>query len=106
VQISHRRLEVCVAEHILDRDGIEHAGEEGAGGVAQVVESERPERGTVAGSEVAPAECRRVESVAGGVAEHVVVPAREVGSLRQPVERGPPLRRCGVRSVFDALGDL
>jgi hypothetical protein len=41
-----------------------------------------------------------VWTVAGGIAEHVVVPARQVGSLRQPVERGQGL--VGERGVADA----
>ena len=86
-----------MAENVLDRDRVEHASEEGAGGVAQVVETEWGKRGAIAGGDVPPAERGGVESVAGGIAEHVVVSACEIASLREPVERRQGL--VGEREV-------
>ena len=100
VEVALGRLEIRVAEHVFDGDRIEHAGEQGAGGVAEVVEAQRRKAGAVAGGDVPPPERRGVEPVSRGVAEHVVGVVGEVGSLRLPVESGE--RLVGERHVADA----
>ena len=96
---SLRRLEIGVAEHVAHGHRVENTREEGARGVAEVVEAERWDAGEGADGDVAAAESRAVDPVAGGVGEDVVVRAGEVRALREPVEGAE--RLIAERDVAD-----
>lgn len=80
-----------MAEHVAHGHRVEYAGEERAGGVAEVMEAQRREAGGVARGDEAAAERRRVGAVTGDGREHIVVGAREVRAARQAVERAERL---------------
>ena len=86
MEIALRGLQICVFQDVADGDWVEDSREQGAGGVAEVVEAQRWEAGGVASRDVAPAECGVVEPVADDAGEDLALihqGARTVPSGRE-----------------------
>ena len=60
MEVALGRLEICVAEHVAHGHGVEDAGEERTGGVAEVVKAQRREACGISRGDEASAEPRRV----------------------------------------------
>jgi hypothetical protein len=92
VEVLHRRLDVRVAHPFLDTADVRDADDSRAEGVAQVVEAERAEGGSLEGSSVALGEGGAVEVAAGDAGEDDIVIVDEALALAEAGEGFRDLR--------------
>lgn len=80
MEVALGGLEIGVAEDVLDGHRVEHAGQESAGGVAQIVEARRRDAGRVAGD---PAQGAAFAELAlGGSSSRALRPAEPESDVR------------------------